>query len=584
MALRFPKEKERLTLWLRELVDECMRSSDDRGMLYQRASQYYYMGSHDTRAAIYNKTKGYVERLSGMLYQPTDVRFNILYDTSQDSDVLERADLVSEKLSADFRQSNSDVKFADAVTWSLINGCHFLKLRPDKEQQTFTIDLIHPQNFGVISETTIGLEHQEAMCHVSYYSISKLQEMLEEAGDKRADEIIEEILRSRQHTKGDEDKGYIHQMVVGGLQPVGSTDSSPSAAGVVNVFPLSSPWRPQMPSSETVKFCEIWFRDADRDCDWTTVQFVYPDVIIFGDNPERADKGRANLSGVPGHHPFIKIQPFHTPGYFWGRSVIADVQMLQDVLNKRLRDLKIMWDRNANAPMSLSGFSSVTDSMYMKIISEGGFISDPNPNATAKPLTEPPPPNYLEELQWLFQLFDEASGFTPVTTGQGESGVRSGVHAQTLVRTSSPRLIAPAATVERQLADVGDLAIRIMQANDAKIYITADAGIHFTLEQMPDGFQVEVDSHSASPIFREDNQQLAIGLARAGAIDAEDLIRLLHPPQTDRLLSRLSERKKQQAKQQQEEKQQDFMRELLGMSPSGGKPGGKGVAKKAGAK
>ena len=307
-------------------------------------------------------------------------------------------------------------------------------------------------------------------------------------------------------------------------------------------------------------------------------------MILFGDNPNRQDKGRANLSGVPGHHPFVKIQPKMTPGYFWGRTAVADVQMLQDVLSKRVRDLKIIWDRNANAPMSLAGFSSVTEVAYQKIISEGGFISDPNPQAQAKPLVEPPPPNYLEELQWLQQLFDEVSGFTPVTTGQGESGVRSGVHAQTLVRTSSPRLIAPATAIERQLAEVGELAVRIMQAGDAKIYVTLDSGIHFYLEQLPDGFQVEVDSHSASPIFKEDNMQLAIGLAKAGAIDGEDLIRLLHPPQVDRLLSRLQKRQKAQAKIQQQEKQEQTIKDLLGL-PDHSKPGAKGgVAKKAGAK
>ena len=89
MALRFPRNKNSTVLWVRELVDECTRSAQDRGMLYLRASQYYYMGSYDTRAAIFNKCMGFIERLSGMLYQPTDVRFNMLYDTAAIDDVLE---------------------------------------------------------------------------------------------------------------------------------------------------------------------------------------------------------------------------------------------------------------------------------------------------------------------------------------------------------------------------------------------------------------------------------------------------------------------------------------------------------------
>ena len=324
----------------------------------------------------------------------------------------------------------------------------------------------------------------------------------------------------------------------------------------MQVFPVPSPWRPQRKISQTVRFCEVWVRDADRSGDWTTLQLIYPDILIEGEDTRR------NLSRVPGRCQFVKVQSLATPGYFWGRSLIADVQMLQDVLNKRLRDLKIMWDRNANAPYALSGFTSITEEQYFKIINEGGFMQDPNPAAKAQPLVEPPPQNYLEELQFIFQLFDEASGFTPVMSGQGEPGVRAGVHAQTLVRTSSPRLIDQAARIERQLAESGYLSLRIMQAMDPSIYQT-DQGLQFTLKDLPSDFQVEVDSHSASPAFAEDNRQIAIALARAGAIDAQDLIHMLHPPGSALLLARLKDRQKQQAQAAQEEKQEEMLRDVM---------------------
>jgi hypothetical protein len=148
--------------------------------------------------------------------------------------------------------------------------------------------------------------------------------------------------------------------------------------------------------------------------------------------------------------------------------------------------------------------------------------------------------------------------------GQGEPGVRAGVHAQTLVRTSSPRLIDQAARIERQLAQSGYLALRIMQAEDSSVYIT-DKGAEFFLEQLPDNFQVQVDSHSASPAFAEDNRQVAIALARAGAIDAEDLIHLTHPPGAELLLARLRQRKKEQAQAAQAEKQEELIRDVIGI-------------------
>jgi hypothetical protein len=221
-----------------------------------------------------------------------------------------------------------------------------------------------------------------------------------------------------------------------------------------------------------------------------------------------------------------------------------------------------------------SGFTSITEEQYFKIINEGGFLNDPNPNAKANKLLEPPPQGYMEELQFILSLFEEASGFSPIMSGQGEPGVRAGVHAQTLVRTSSPRLIDQAARVERQLAESGYLSMRIMQAQDPRIYRT-DNGIEFTLKEFPDDFQVQVDSHSASPAFAEDNRQVAIALARAGAIDGEDLIHMLHPPGAELLLSRLRQRQKKQGEAAAQEKQEEIIRDVIGIGSRAGKKSGR---------
>lgn len=560
--LRIPSTIKDLNEWVKEVVDECMASAQERGMMYSRAQQYYYTGTMDTRAAIYNKCKPFVDKLAGFLMQPTDVRFNIFYDTSESDSAIERAQLSSEKLTADYRHTDSDVTFAESVVSSLINGACLLKHVPEGE--IFKVQKVHPQNFGVLQETVLDLEEQEAFCHVTYPTISRLRTILQD--HPRRDAILERIEEGRPTERDEEEPTYFHQMVVGGLNPVTvSGETKSEAAGIVNVFPVPVPWRPRRRIAPTVRHCELWIKDANREGDYTTIQLIYPDIIIEGDHTRR------NLSRVPGHSSFIKIQQQPTEGYFWGRSIIADVQMLQDVLNKRLRDIKIMWDRNTNSPRTLSGFTSVTEEMYFKIINEGGYLADPNPNAKTEKLVEPPPQGYLEELQFLFQLFDEASGFSPVMSGQGEPGVRAGVHAQTLVRTSTPRLIDQAARIERQLAESGYLSFRIMQAQDPSVYVTDDSQIEFTLKELPSDFQVQVDSHSASPAFAEDNRQVAIALARAGAVDAEDLIHMLHPPGAELLLSRLRQRKKQAAQAQAAEKSEEMLRDVLQI-PSRGKP------------
>jgi hypothetical protein len=573
MSLKIPSKDGFLEMWIKEVIDECMASATERGMVYTRAAQYYYTGAMDSRASLFNKIGPFVRKLSGFLMQPTDVRFQLTYDSGEEDDVLERSQLVGEKLSADFRNVDADTMFSEAVTWALINGCQLLKVFPDEHSGTFRVGAVHPQNFGVLSETTLSIDEQEAMCHVSYPTKSKLRSML--IDHPQYERIMKELDDDPGPDRDEEEPTYFHQMVVGGLQPLGDVGDAPSsAAGIVNVFPVPTPWRPQRRFAPTVKLCEVWIKDRDRHDDWTTIQTIYghAPIIIEG------DKTRRNLSRVPGKTSFVKVQGQQTPGYFWGRSIIADVQMLQDMLNKRLRDIKVMWDRNVNAPQVFSGFTSVSEEQYYKIVNEGGFINDPNPNAKATKLLDPPPENYLEELEFIFKLFDEASGFSPIMSGQGESGVRTGVHAQTLVRTSSPQLIDQASRIERQLADCGYLAIRVMQAMDALVYTTSDSKIEFLLSQLPDNFQVEVDSHSASPAFAEDNRQVAIALARAGAIDAEDLVHMLHPPGAQLLLARLRQRQKAQAKAAGEDKKEELIKALIGIPSGGGSRKMKGAA------
>jgi hypothetical protein len=113
-----------------------------------------------------------------------------------------------------------------------------------------------------------------------------------------------------------------------------------------------------------------------------------------------------------------------------------------------------------------------------------------------------------------------------------------------------------------------------MQAMDAYVYTTGDSKIEFTLHDIPEDFQVTVDSHSASPAFAEDNRQMAIALARAGAVDAEDLIRMLHPPGAELLLSRLRRRQKKQAEAAKEEHTEELIKDVLHL-PSKKSQGGR---------
>lgn len=69
---------------------------------------------------------------------------------------------------------------------------------------------------------------------------------------------------------------------------------------------------------------------------------------------------------------------------------------------------------------------------------------------------------------------------------------------------------------------------------------------------MPDDYRVTIDSHSSSPVYEQDHQQVAAFLAKAGVIDGESLLQLLPVPGRDILIAKWKEMEQKKAQQAQE--------------------------------
>jgi len=149
-------------------------------------------------------------------------------------------------------------------------------------------------------------------------------------------------------------------------------------------------------------------------------------------------------------------------------------------------------------------------------------------------------------------MFEEASGIVNVLQGKGEAGVRSSGHASQLARLGSSRAKKRALIVEDSLEKLATLYLKCMQKYD-NTHFTDMEGRKFIAEQFTSDYVVKVDAHSNSPIFMEDQRQLAFNLLKAGAIDKESLLDLLEPPMKQLLKDRL---KKMEAKQAQQAQQQ----------------------------
>jgi hypothetical protein len=174
--------------------------------------------------------------------------------------------------------------------------------------------------------------------------------------------------------------------------------------------------------------------------------------------------------------------------------------------------------------------------------------------------------SFLHEYE---RMFDDIMGLPPIAKGQGDAGVRSAEHAETLVRMFSPRFKDRALLVERDVESFGANTLDISRAHDAEKMIawvpgpaagveaTDDAKtdevliqppapgqvpVYFSYADLPDELRLTVDSHSSSPAFAAEAKQLAFDLLKVGALSPADLIDRVDVTDPDELIAGITRR------------------------------------------
>ena len=550
MSLKLPSRH--LEEWALELIEECTQSRDQRRDLSKMWRSYYFTGTSDGTVAFYNRCYPHIERLSAFLFSPTDVRFDIDFDETEDETVHEMGHAAARKLNREFHRCSLDTAFSSAVNGGLVEGCNLVKLVWGHEGMEGWI--VRPGFFGVLREDIDDLDWQEAFVHTTYLTPSAFERTIVDHPEK--DAIMDQV-KSAAKSSQDQDEfneDYMHQIIVGGTQPVSTTTSSGS--GMVGITGVPQPMLDAKIAQSLVRLDELWVQDRERQ-DYTTIRLVKPNILIEGKYKRRNLCGLTDSNGkdsdMAGYHPFIKVCPNEVQGYFWGQSEIANIYRLQDDLNDQLRDIRRITRLRADPPRSATGFSGMTLEKYKAFKRPGGFVSEENPTAKMNEHAPQIPPEMFTRLDKTIQMFDDVAGFTPILQGQGEQGVRSQSQASTLSRNASPRMRDRSLICERQCTELGEFSLKMLQAKDAEVHLAGVKGkTEFLLSQLPDDAKVVVDSHTSSPVYQEDAERKAFGLHRAGAIDAEDLIMLTHPPHEDKLRARAKARAEAQQKMIQE--------------------------------
>jgi len=538
--MKIPQSEKKLLDFARDQIEICTYSQSKRAMEAAENLAYYENGSAGKDPSLYNRTGVHIDRTSSYLYAPGEVRYSISFDATEGEPWLARARAGSKYLSREYRRSDADILFSQGVDVGLIAGCALMKHNWDEPGALypgFNPELVHPEFFGVEREDLQRLEQQQAMCHTMY--LSKLQIAQMAMGRPDQQEIFAKLKKLGGSEDGQLRQNWLHQVVLGGVTPV-AQDSPSGSTGQVSMSPSTQTDLAPDLMVNLMRVDELWVVD-DRREDYTTIQIVEGEFILEGRYIHR------NLTGVKGLHPFSKICPDPVSGYFWGRSEVGRVKLLQDLLTEAMMDIRRLMKLRVKPPKAFIGFQGLTSQKMRALRAPGGFIQEQTPGAKIEDLSPTIPQELFREVMELSSMFDEVGGFKPIMQGQGESGVRANAHAKTLMRTASPKLRERALRVERDAETSAHITFKLMQAKDARVFV-GEKKEKFLLAQMPEDYCVEVDSHSSSPAFIDDARELGVTLKKLGAVDNADFIRMMRPPSEDSLIA--AEEKRQAAKAQ----------------------------------
>ena len=552
-----PKTLKELAKFSLDLIDNCNASRGQRATAYRHYAMWIEAGQArqspagpSNYLALANMLYSHVDRLASHLFSPTDLRFSIDFENRYPKPFLDRANTASRVLSREWEANDIDVDFGMAVKESLYYGSSIPKLNPKKvgDDIKVTCELVMPWNFGVLNESRNGLDSQEAVCESLYLNQYEVWRHIRNLPN--ANDLWRRIwAHSRREGASSLPSSFMHQVLSTAVIDVNARNPT-RPGGIVNMtnmptYPSTGPTVP----IDIFPMYELYVRDDEKEDDWTTIQVLEPDIVITPN-----DTYRKNLF-CPGELPYGLVQPNIVAGYFWGRAEIVDLMQLQDWLTEHLIDIRRLVELQVEKFIGFEGVDAITDEIYGQM-RRPGYVSVPQ-GAQIKDLTPPFPEQMIPIVQLILQLMDKVSGFPPVMSGEGTPGVRAQAHAETLMKTGSPRLRDRSLLIERQCAALADCTLEVLRQKDGRTYWVEpeDTASNFILKDLPDDYRVSVDSHSTSPIYQDDHAQLINWGVKTGTLGPEDAIEDLPFSHKDRKLQRLREREiaKQQMIQQHPE-------------------------------
>lgn len=549
-----PTDKAKLLAFTLDLIEKCRVSSGQRAAYYKLLNSISETGRYDGIKSLINLLHKHLERTAAHLFSPVELKFQVDYDRIYPKVILDKAGVVGKQLTRDWQRNGTDTLFGTGTFEALKYGATILKQIPqvktvnNKERVSIETRLVLPWQFGVYNEAETDLDKQTAMTETNMLTLPQIWRRIWHLPE--AEKLYRRIeTHAQTNSSVSEPQSFFHQLLsTSQIQTGVNGGGSTLPGGIVQLSsdPNYAIMGPQV-SAPLVQVHEVWVQDI---ADYTTILLIEPDIIIA------PLYKKANLLGVTEEHPYSLIQPNQYTNWIWGRSELVDIIEPQELLSIWADDIKRLFGLQIDKIMAFSGNNGLTDEKYGQFRQAGYINLEQGSQVTD--LTPKMPPESMEMLKFVIDIINNLAGFPNIMQGQGDAGVRAGVHASTLLKTASPTLRDRALLVERQCARAATKHLRIKQAKDPDRYWTNGDTLQaieessFLLTDIPEDWRVTVDSHSSSPIFSDENAQLVMVSHQRGIVTADYVLDTLPFPNKETAKAQLKEAQEQKSAMMQQ--------------------------------
>ncbi len=568
--------------YLKWVLDTCLNSKRERKDMYDRRRQFFLYGTSSDQDVMYNRLEPHMDLVCSFLYSPDHAEFSLAAPANSTDAEVKQFMAAQDSFNNDFRDAGLYDSFADALLWSTVWDTMIAKIGWSDVKEEETCTLIQPWKFGVFSEEITDLDAQAAFVHTYHIDYDNACQRLIRAG-------LSDKIKTLAVVNTPFESPFPELLTRMIISSTAGENLGGNVTGSVNPSYVQRPNYHAKVDRPLVAFHEltIW----DDDCEDYRVFFAIDPGIFISDSKKtievlkKADQFKSQRKQqeqfyntqcnpyLPKDHPYVQITPYSMDEYFWGKAHIESLIPLQEWSNERLVQIHDILDKQAYPPRVGSGFMGLADDKMDAFGGADTWVMDQLPSAAVKELYPEMPDDIFQDYNSIGALLIEASGLTEVLQGKGDQGVRSRSHAKQLQTTGSGRIKKTATRLEAPLVRMGDLALRLnMRNNEDPIKPDpkedGKPGDPFYYHNLVGDYSLRVAGHSHSPLFADDTKELAGALFKAQAIDQEDLIRMLNPPNRDNLIHHLRDRQKKAA-------QAAAKRMQMGLSPPGDKPKGK---------